>query len=76
MKSVKILIVDDQPVFRQGLASLLGTISKEFEVVGDVAGMDDAITLYWIVRSVDGNKILEQIERTTMEVKECEVRVI
>lgn len=45
MKSVKILIVDDQPVFRQGLASLLGTISKEFEVIGDVAGMDETITL-------------------------------
>jgi len=45
MKSIKILIVDDQPVFRQGLASLLGTISKEFEVIGEVAGMDDSITL-------------------------------
>ena len=44
MKRIKILIVDDQPVFRQGLASLLGAISKEFEVVGDVAGMDEAIS--------------------------------
>ena len=44
MKNIKIMIVDDQPVFRQGLASLLGTISDEFDVVGDVAGMDEAIS--------------------------------
>ena len=42
----------------------------EHEGVNSRVSMDDAINLYWIVRSVDGNKILEQIERTTMEVKE------
>jgi DNA-binding NarL/FixJ family response regulator len=43
MQNIKILIVDDQPVFRQGLASLLGTISSEFNVVGDVSGMEEAV---------------------------------
>ena len=43
MNTIKILIVDDQPVFRQGLASLLVTASEEFHVVGDVSGMDEAV---------------------------------
>ena len=43
MQNIKILIVDDQPMFRQGLASLLGTISSEFNVVGDVSGMEEAV---------------------------------
>src|SRR4030043_436988 len=44
MNEIKIMSVDDQPVFRQGLASLLGAISNEFDVVGDVSGMEEAIS--------------------------------
>ena len=40
---IKLLLVDDQPVFRQGLAVLLREYSSEFEVVGEAANTDEAI---------------------------------
>ena len=36
MKSIRVLIVDDHPVVRQGLCSLLGTFS-DIEVIGEAA---------------------------------------
>ncbi len=42
---VKLLLVDGQPVFRQGLAALLKKESPEFDVVGEAAGSAEAMAL-------------------------------
>lgn len=41
---IRILIVDDQPVFRQGLAALL-SLENDFEVIGQAENGQDAIRL-------------------------------
>ncbi len=44
MKAIKILLVDDQPLFREGLRTLL-SIQPDFEVVGEAGNGEDAISL-------------------------------
>lgn len=39
---VRVLIVDDHPLFREGLAGLLGTVS-DMSVVGTAADGDEAV---------------------------------
>ena len=41
---VRVLLVDDHPVFREGLAALLGT-SKDFQVAGHAGGGEEAVAL-------------------------------
>jgi DNA-binding NarL/FixJ family response regulator len=41
---IRLLVVDDQPFFRQGLASLL-TMEDDFEVIGQAANGKEAIAL-------------------------------
>jgi DNA-binding NarL/FixJ family response regulator len=47
--TIKILIVDDQALFREGLRTLL-TVQPEFEVVGEAANGEEAIRLAAVTR--------------------------
>ena len=44
MKRIKILLVDDQPLFREGLRTLL-SVHSDFEVVGEAGDGEEAIRL-------------------------------
>ena len=44
MKAIKILLVDDQPLFREGLRTLL-SVQSDFEIVGEAGNGEEAIRL-------------------------------
>ncbi|PYS57227.1 MAG: DNA-binding response regulator [Acidobacteria bacterium] len=44
MKSIKILLVDDQPLFREGLRTLL-SVQSDFEIVGEAGNGEEALSL-------------------------------
>src|SRR5438105_153413 len=44
MKAIKILLVDDQPLFREGLRTLL-SVQPDFEIVGEAGKGEEAISL-------------------------------
>ena len=44
MNPIKILLVDDQPLFREGLRTLL-SVHADFEVVGEAGNGEEAVRL-------------------------------
>ena len=44
MNTIKILLVDDQPLFREGLRALL-SLQADFEVVGEAENGEEALSL-------------------------------
>src|SRR6185503_6575892 len=47
MSVIKIILVDDQPLFREGLRTLL-SVHSDFEVVGEAANGEEAVRLAMI----------------------------
>jgi len=60
---IKILIADDQRLFRQGLRSLLEQ-EKDFEVVGEAADGQDAFTL---VQEANPDIVLMDVEMPKLD---------
>src|SRR5215467_7839716 len=58
MNPIKILLVDDQPLFREGLRTLL-SIHSDFEVVGEAGNGQEAIKL---VRSIGACVVLMDLQ--------------
>jgi DNA-binding NarL/FixJ family response regulator len=58
MKPIKVLLVDDQPLFREGLRTLL-SVHADFEVVGEAGNGEEAIRL---VRSLHPSVVLMDLQ--------------
>jgi DNA-binding NarL/FixJ family response regulator len=58
MNPIKILLVDDQPLFREGLRTLL-SVHSDFEVVGEAGNGEEALRL---VRSLQPSVVLMDLQ--------------
>src|SRR6478672_5364720 len=63
MNPIKILLVDDQPLFREGLRTLL-SIHSDFEVVGEAGNGQEAINL---VRSTGASVVLMDLQMPILD---------
>jgi DNA-binding NarL/FixJ family response regulator len=63
MKLIKILLVDDQPLFREGLRTLL-SVHPDFEVVGEAGDGREAISL---VRSRRPSVVLMDLQMPVLD---------
>jgi len=63
MKSIKILLVDDQPLFREGLRTLL-SVHSDFDVVGEAGNGEEALRL---VRSLRPAVVLMDLQMPVLD---------
>ena len=63
MKIIKILLVDDQPLFREGLRTLL-SVQADFDVVGEASNGQEAINL---VRSTGASVVLMDLQMPVLD---------
>jgi len=63
MNLIKILLVDDQPLFREGLRTLL-SVQSDFEVVGEAGNGEEAIGL---VRSLLPSVVLMDLQMPVLD---------
>lgn len=63
MNAIKILLVDDQPLFREGLRTLL-SVHPDFEVVGEAGNGEEALRL---VRSLQPSVVLMDLQMPVLD---------
>ena len=63
MKAIKILLVDDQPLFREGLRTLL-SVHSDFDVVGEAGNGEEAIRL---ARSLRPTVVLMDLQMPVLD---------
>jgi DNA-binding NarL/FixJ family response regulator len=63
MKPIKVLLVDDQPLFREGLRTLL-SVHADFEIVGEAGNGEEAIRL---VHSLQPSVVLMDLQMPVLD---------